>query len=459
MSWLDIFRRKKEIEAPRQVNIEAPSLSGDKLKNIKVKKVGLVEVIGGRDQFNGPDFDLEEILNAYNTDGYIRQALDKYIELMFKAGWSFSSKNANALEYIKLRFAYMALATGQPTEQLFIEMSEDLVKYSNVFVAKSRTQIPGVKAKGITGSQPIAGYFILSPLTIGIARDTDGTTRKYQQTVPGASKPIEIKPEDMVHIYYKRERGDAFGTPFLVPVLDDVKLLRQLEENVARLVYKHLHPLYKYKVGLAQAGYESDEDEIDQVKMELEEMPLEGGLVLPERHDVDVVGAEGQALSVENYLKYFEQRVFTGLGVSASMMGRSDSSNRSTAETQSSEMHDRVKAFQKTLALFINSFIINELLLEGGFDPINRPEDTVSFQFTEIDLGSKIAVENHAIQKFVQNTISHDEFRSEIGMDPVTDYSKYFYTLFPGKVASTGEVENKNQPANQNGARGAPKTK
>jgi hypothetical protein len=262
----------------------------------------------------------------------------------------------------------MALATGNPTEQMFIEMGEDLVKFSNVFVAKSRGVLPGVKAKGITGTQPIAGYFILAPTTVTIARDTDGTIVNYQQTVPGASKPITIKPTDMVHIYYKKERGTAFGVPFLVPVMDDVKLLRQLEENVARLVYKHLHPLYKYKVGLPQEGYESDPDEIDEVKAELEEMPLEGGLVLPERHDVEVVGAQGEALQVDAYLKYFKQRVFTGLGVSPNMMGETESSNRSTAENQTTEMHDRVKAFQKTLSLFINNFIIQELLLEGGFD-------------------------------------------------------------------------------------------
>lgn len=456
MSWLDFlpWRRKT------QVNTEAGlSLGNGGLKNFTVKKVGLVDVQGGRDQFNGPDFDLEEIISAYNTDSYIRQALDKYIELMFKAGWSFSARNQKALEYIKLRFAYMALATGQPTEQLFIEMGEDLVKFSNVFIAKSRGQLPGVKAKGIMSAQPVAGYFVLAPTTIGIARDTDGTIVKYQQSVPGASKPIEIKPEDMVHIYYKKERGAAFGTPFLIPVLDDIKLLRQLEENVARLVYKHLHPLYKYKVGLPEPGFESEPEEIDQVKAELEEMPIEGGLVLPERHDVSVVGAEGAALSAQDYLKYFKQRVFTGLGVSPNMMGETEGSNRSTAENQSGEMHDRVKAFQMTLALFINNFIIQELLLEGGFDPINKPEDVVAFQFSEIDLSSKIAVENHAIQKFIQNTISHDEFRAEIGMDPVTDYSKYFFTLFPSKVASDGEVTNKNQPTNQNGTRSAPKTK
>lgn len=457
MSWLDVFKRTKPIAQ------EAPGgATAAKLKQIKVKKVGLAFVTGGRDQFNGPDYDFEQIISAYNTDGYIRQALDKYIELMFKSGWSITGKNVKAVEYIKMRLAYMSLATGMPTDQLFIEMGEDLVKFSNVFVAKSRAIVPGVQAKAVLGGKPIAGYFVLPPTTMQVARDKDGTIIKWQQDA-GGDKPIEMKPEDMVHIYYKKERGQAFGTPFLIPVLDDVKLLRQIEENVARLIYKYLHPLYKYKVGLAQPGYESDDDEIDEVKAELESMPVEGGIVLPERHDVEVVGANGEALTVREYLDYFENRVFTGLGVSAAMMGRSESTSRSSAEVMTSEMYDRVKAFQKTLSTFIDSLIMTELLLEGGFDPLLKPDDMVHFQFTEIDLASKIAVENHAVQKFITNSISHDEFRQEIGMDPTEDYSKYFANLFKqtsmDQQAAANTVANKDQPTNQNGTKNAPKTK
>jgi hypothetical protein len=456
LSWLDVLKKPKPI-------VEAPGGPGAaKLKQIKVKKVGLAFVTGGRDQFNGPDYDFEQIISAYNTDGYIRQALDKYIELMFKSGWNITGKNTKSVEYIKMRLSYMALASGQPTDQLFMEMGEDLVKFSNVFIAKSRTVVPGVQAKGVLSSKPVAGYFILPPTTLTVARDVDGSVVNWRQTVSG-QQPIDLKPEDLVHIYYKKERGQAFGTPFLIPVLDDVKLLRQIEENVARLIYKYLHPLYKYKVGIAQAGYESDDDEIEGVKAELESMPVEGGIVLPERHDVEVVGANGEALTVREYLDYFENRVFTGLGVSAAMMGRSESTSRSSAEVMTSEMYDRVKAFQKTLSTFIDSLIITELLLEGGFDPLQKPEDMVHFQFTEIDLASKIAVENHAVQKFITNSISHDEFRTEIGMDPTNDYSKYFANLFKQTAAdqqgAANQVANKDQPTNQNGTKNAPKTK
>lgn len=320
----------KTLGFKRQPVINAPS-SGGKLdpKKFAIKRVGYAFVSGGgsnRAQFEGPSFDLEEIESAYNTDSYIRQALDKYTELMFKAGWHFVSKNDKATEYIRLRLAMMAFATGQPMEQFFVEIAESLVKYANVFIIKARAKnnmtLPGINANGIYGGPPVAGYFVLPASSIQIARDISGTIKNYQQKVQGANKPLNIKPEDMIHIYYKRETGRAYGIPFVVPVLDDVRLLREVEENVARLIYRHLHPLYVYKVGLPQAGFEATDTEIEAVRSEIESMPTDGGIVLPERHAIEAIGADGQALDAFNYLKHYEQRVFTGLGVSEVVMGR-----------------------------------------------------------------------------------------------------------------------------------------
>jgi len=61
---------------------------------------------------------------------------------------------------------------------------------------------------------------------------------------------------------------------------------------------------------------ENGEREIDVVRREIELMPSEGGIVTPERHEVNFVGSEGRALRAEGYLSHFKQRVFSGLGMS-----------------------------------------------------------------------------------------------------------------------------------------------
>jgi len=324
----------------------------------------------------------------------------------------------------------------------------------------------GVSLTGVTGNQPIAGYFILNPTTVEILRDEHGTITKYKQEVPGVGDPVEFDPNDIIHIYYKKDRGKAFGQPFILPVLDDIRALREAEESVLRLLYRHLFPLYQYKVGIAEPGFEADEKEIDNVRNQIENMPSDGGIVTPERHEIKVIGADGEAIDAKDYLEHFEKRVFTGLGVSSTVMGRGDTANRSTADNMTKEMHDRIKAFQEVLSTFLNEFMIQELLLEAGYDPLENPESEVKFQFREIDTELKIKKENHAVYKYEHNAITEDEMRQEIGMDPITDRAKMHINLVTGATSdaedsegSSSDTDNKNNPENQSGKRGGPKTK
>jgi hypothetical protein len=415
----------------------APSGAAIDPKKAIIKRVGLVFSKGSGAQaktaFQEPEFDLEEITKAYNTDSYIRQAIDKYIDLIFKAGWDIVGKNQNSVDYIKVRLAVMSDATQTPLRQFLLEIAEDLVKYGNAFIIKARasgqyTLPAGVTATPVSGKKVVAGYFVMPPTTITIARDEVGTVVNYQQNISGKT-PVEYKPEDIIHIHWKRERGMAFGYPFLIPVLDDVKVLRSVEENVIRLIYRHLFPLYLYKVGLPEPGLEATDPEIEEVRDQIRNMPLDGGLVVPERHDVKVVGTEGQALDASDYLEYFRKRVFTGLGVSETIMGISDSSNRSTAESMTTEMHDRIKAFQRVIAEGLVFHIFNELLREGGFDPLTRPDDKVEFQFKEIDLDMRTKLENMVGQLWNNNMITFEEARQELGKDSVVDESRLFANM------------------------------
>lgn len=474
MKWVnDRFGGKPEQTAESVTVSEAASSK----KNNVLKKIGLAFVTGskgGRATFEGPQgFDFEEIEKAYLTDSYIRGATDKYVDFMFKAGWDVAGKNPAAVEYINLRLAAMAQATMIPSEELLIEIAEELIKYHNVFIVKARASNsysfpPGIRVSPLDGKKPVAGYFVLPTATISIARETNGTVKKYQQDIAGGDK-IEFKPEDVIHIAIDRQPGRAFGFPFLWEVLDDVKLLRQLEELTDRMIYKNIFPLMVYQVGLEKEGLQSTDDEIEEVREILGELTLDGGIVLPERHNIKVVGAEGAALQVGEYLKYFEERVFTGLGVSGTLMGRGDTANRSTSDNIDAVFKDRIKAYQKILAVFINAFMMNELLVEGGFDPVLNIQDKVEFRFKEIDFDSKIKEENHAIQKFTQNAITHEELRNILGLDPVTDEGRLYFNMITASLNAQAAQEkaesanaagqNKNQPTNQHGTKTSPKKK
>ncbi len=424
-TWLGIS------EAP----VSTPSKGGGAKRDPKqsiIKKLALVTGgANGRD-FSGPEFDLNLISKAYNTESYVRVACDKYIELMFKAGWDLTGNNADAIDYIRTRFKLIAESTQIPTEQLFIEIAEDVVKYSNTVIVKARVKngqpLPqGIAIQGVAGGMPVAGYFPLNMLTVSVNRDQFGTVKAWQQEAQGGQgKPVKFKPEDVIHMYYRREKGYAFGQSFLFPVLDDIRALRQAEENILRMIYRNLYPFHHIQVGTQEEP--ADDPEVDDVKLAIESMELEGGLITSERVNIKAIASD-QIIDAQPYLKHFESRVFSGLGVPETLFGRGGAANRGTSDNMTTDFIDRVKAMQTIIAAFTNESMIKELLMEGGYDPVLNPDDDVRFVFKEIDLDAQIKFENQAVYLYEHNSIDQNEMRVRLGFDPILDESFMFLNM------------------------------
>lgn len=450
-------------------------------KKTAVKKLGTAVFSGAAGTFEVNTIDFMQVLAAYHTDSYIRRAIDKHVALMFKNGWGLSGKNDQATQYVKMRMKLIAEGTGQGWDELLDRLAFDFVLYSNAYLVKARakgTQAAGVKAQGYTSNQPVAGYFVLPPQNMRIMRDINGNIMQYEQMPQGGGASITIyKPEDIIHLKYRIPTGRAYGIPLIWNVMDDVKLLRQLEENVARLVYRNLFPLYQYQVGLDKPGFEATDEEIDDIREQIRNMPMDGGIVVPERHNISVVSSGSAALNAAPYLQYYRERVFTGLGVSSTVMGVGGDASRSTSDNQAADLFDSVKEFQRSFAMQFQQQVVNEILFEGGFDPTMNPDDDILFEFEEIELDAKIKKENHVMQIFMQNGITYEEMRQLMGLDTQIDEGRLFSNMFAQMMAaSTGgsagtskgspaskatggaaaQGNNKNQPANQHGKQLSP---
>ena len=393
--------------------------AGRELASEFVKKVTYKE--NNDTDFEDPDFDLADIQNGYNTDSYIRQGVDKYVDQIFKEGYSFFGTDTNAVDYLKLRLAYIAEASNTPTNQLLMDIAEDVVKYGNCMIVKARNSDPnalpqGTTVTGLYGKDPVVGYFCANPVTMKCKRDEFGTITEWQQDNDGGTQTFA--PEDVVHFYYKREKGNAYGTSFLIPVLDDVRALRQAEENVLKMMYRNIYPFYHIAVGTEDATGTSKE--VDQLKQALDGMDVEGGLVTTERVKITPIASD-KVIDAEPYLKYMEARVFSGMGIPEIMFGRGNTANRSTGDNMTSEMADRIRAICRVIEMFFNSFIIKELLMEGGYDPVLNPDQNVEFKFNDNEVDVMIKKEVHAIYKYEHNAITEDEMRDELGKDPIPD--------------------------------------
>lgn len=389
---------------------------------------GVLGPTQSRTSFQVAEYNLGEISKVMDIESYVRQAFNKHVELCLKEGYDISSRNEEATSYIKRRFREMAEVSGYTFDMLLRYVAQNIVAYSNAFLVKVRDfkRSSGAPIQRINGPSlpPVAAYFPVDPTSIRIKRDFHGKVLKYWQRVPGNPIMPQFIPENIVHFYYDRKEGFAFGTPYVIPVLDDIRSLRRMEENVEMLMNAHLFPLYQYIVGTETAPaeiYEDGTSEVDIIKQQIERMPTEGSIVTPERHEIKNLGAQGKALEAEAYLKYFERRVMAGLGLSDIALGRGDSANRATAVTIDKIMTDRCKDFQFVIEDFINEYMIKELLYEGGFAIDDKEENFVKLKFREVDVDYMLKMQNHSVFKYEHHAMTETEMREEISRDPLSD--------------------------------------
>ena len=422
---------KEEIDTQEDVFSLANKTSSMSLVNKKsiqnfiVKAVGFVTAqTQRRELFTRPEFNLSEIRDASEADSYVKISLSKYSYLIYKAGWKFKSENQQAVDYLDQRFKIMSYCTGVPMDILMQGIADDLVRYSNAFLLKSRVdRIPGVRAQSIVeDGQIVGGYTRVDPCSIRIKRDKHGNILKYEQGRGGNKK--QFKPEDVIHFYLDKDANNAFGTPRILAALEDVKLLRKIEGNVTALIYRFAMPLYHWKIGYPEPGFQGTDSEIAKAKQEIEMGSLDGVFITNEKTEIRAIGSEGNAINMQPYLNYFENRVFSALGVSAAQMGRGGA--KQDADSMEQQVHDTVKFIQRMMSEFIENKIIVELLLEGGFNPFEKDCD-VQYVFEEISLETQIKKENHEINKYQSNVTTFNEARRRMGMKDESDDDEQLY--------------------------------
>jgi hypothetical protein len=437
-----------------EFDFESAQLSPDKIGSLsKAMRVaafalgyrGVNYYYTGRTNFEPSPYNFDRIIQAIDTDSYVKQAMAKYQDLFWKEGWQIVGENPEAVAYLYQRIDYMEMAMRRPFLDFLIDLSDQLFKFSNVFVVKARADLAEYFPKALEAvgaAQPVVGYYLIPTEQARILRDKHNKPKAYlQRTNPMTYAPTDRDPkwpaESVIHLFFDRKPGRIFGTPFLANVLDDVVALRQIEEDIQNLVHRELFPLYKYRIGTADQPAEPEE--IDQAAIEIENLRAEGGLILPFRHDVEVIGSQNAALDASNYLNHFKERVAVGLGVAPHHLGMSmGGGNRSASERLDTALYDKIKHFQKQFAEMVRLNIFNEILFEGGFDPLVNPtESSISdrcyFKFNEIDVDTQVKKETHIIQKYVNSLITLEEARIKLGESTEVDKEDLFMSA-QGKV-------------------------
>jgi len=382
--------------------------------------------------YYGPGYDLAEIGRAIDIEPYINQSVRKHREQILKEGYHINGPDDELVQYVKKRLFEMSIVSGVTTQQWLRDFTTNLVAYGTAFLVlkrdKERSNGKTIRMYG-KDRDPIAAVYPLDPTSVTVALNDYGHPVRWKQTLKnpiGTKSELVFDADDVIVATIDKKPGFVFGTPYILPTLDDVRTLRRLEEIAELLGQRNAFPLIHFRVGTEEAPtvvFDDGSSEIDLVRSLVENMPREGGLVTSNRVESSLLGGDKQVIDLVPYLDYFEARVLGGLRLSETDLGRTNAS-KASAITVSQGLQDSARDFQAVIADVITYYLLLPICLEGGYD-ITPEENMVQLEFTMINREEDRAHQAHGNDLFLAGTITHDEVRKDfLKKKPLSDEEK-----------------------------------
>jgi hypothetical protein len=122
---------------------------------------------------------------------------------------------------------------------------------------------------------------------------------------------------------------------------------------------------------------------------------------------------------------------------------------------------DACKEIQDSVALYLNHGLIDEILLEGGYDPFS-PDQSVVFTWPPIDKEEERAHENHHLNQYVTGGITQSELRQALGRNalaPEDEKEMFLYKWLIPLAEATAEAKAAAKPASTSKNSAAKRTK
>lgn len=398
-------------------------------------------------------YNMQRMVNAYETETFIARVIDQYIVSVLQRGWDWVGSDPKAVTYIKKRIYEMEIVSGKTFRSVLSKSINQALLQGNIFVSKLRNikASSGKRWTRFDGKtyNPIASFDIQDTVAMRIRYDHDKNkpinyyqsktstygdddTLVYSSGVSSgrmnfrkllgrpkkSNDTVTWSPDDMVHIKFHSMPGKVWAMPPFQPVLEDILALREIEESIQLLVYQYGHIFLHGTVDMLNA--EEKQAEINDIIYKLERMAGNGAIVTGNETQFKAIGAEGKAIRAEGYLNYFQQRVLAGLYTSSIAMGQGETSNRNTADFVDKQKQEVTKDIQNVIINGLQS-IFDEFLYESGVSIDYVHKNRVSLWFPDPDITNKIKIEQHAMLMYQSNCITEQEMREAIGKKPIEE--------------------------------------
>jgi len=428
-----------------------------------------------------PPKGLVDVPYMYYNDSIIRRATDMVVETALINGVGLSSRNKKYLEAVKKELEHICDNSDTVFEVFFKNILTHVATFNNVFIRKLRVPTDDASKIYVDGKpvDKIAGIEIITPTNIAIVTDKKGNVLFYhpvREVRVGEERvsyvvdyDTKIPKEDIIHIKFGGISTLMWAIPSLLAVMDDVVLLRRIEEDVYNLLFQHIVPLYHLQLSTEGMDILEAEAQVDKMYDTVEDKVSHGALITTDAWTLKVIDQGNSRIpNVIEYLEYFKTRVYTGLGLSAISFGEAATANRATGTIVARNLVMIAKSLLNTVKLYLDHFLLKEILIQTKMvkKEIND-ENKVEIYIPEIDIEWRQSIENHGLMLLQANGITIDEFRKEyLGKLPYSDddlWKTYTYMFkLPQSVSIARDeslsefLQTQQMPRNQYGGKEAP---
>jgi len=374
----------------------------------------------GQDAYNW-----EDLWKAFQADGYLHRSVLRYRNLMVGDGVRIEG-DAEAVRYLQERFAIGKSVNGYGWDELVRLLALEYVLYGNAFLIRSYTgQIRAIFGRRIQVSRATAAFYPvtvrwLTPVVDRETRDVLGWQLKITDMAhPSGSR--QFRAQDVVHLRYNCPPGAIFGIPLLLSAVEDVRALRQIEEDVLKLVHRYIHPPLHIKMPDTLGYGEGVRADINEMISAINTMAEDGYLVTMANTDVKMIGAENVALRVEPYMEIFKRRVFSSLGMSGVMLADQPEPLDRQVELER-HLRDTVQDLQIQFGQELLQRVLWPLLKEAGFGARTR----IHLRFPLPDRLIHLRYASQLANLYTLNVIGATEARAMMGIsDPLDAKDTY----------------------------------
>ena len=304
----------------------------EKIKSLFVREdKALVSPAASFYRFGEPHpYSFDDYEEFYKTDPVVRSSINILAEMIVGGGYHLISDDENAerkvAEFLdKVHF-----------ETLILEAVKDMLVYGNSFIEKVWDGKELVKLK------------ILPPKTMRVIRDKYGNVLGYVQVVNGET--VNFEPHEIMHLKYDPIGNNAYGLSLIHPVVELLKVKKQVIEDIALILHRYAAPKIIWKTPNPAVA--------KQLADTLSTLAPDEDIIVTDNVDVEPIKIDPQARF--NYvIEYLDRQIFEGLG--APQLWYIRNATQASAEIMNDIVSNRVQAIQKYLKREIEEEIIKPL--------------------------------------------------------------------------------------------------